>query len=97
MQVCKGVEVNIKTDNDGNYYLEDNEGNYYLEFDLSQNDNIRLTYIPNREWADQDVVRIQAIPDTGKARHGPEIPVDQLGDFVSGLINLLNSQARERR
>jgi hypothetical protein len=74
----------------------DEDGNYYIELDRPQNEKIRLTYIPKREWASQDVVRIHAIADSGKPRHGPEIPVNLLGDFVSGLINLLNSQAQEK-
>lgn len=73
----------------------DDSGNYYLELERPQNEKIRLTYMPNREWASQDVIRVHAIADSGKPRHGPEIPVDQVGDFVSSLINLLKSQVRE--
>lgn len=74
----------------------DEYGNHYLEFERPQNEPIRFTYVPNRDWAGQDVIRIQAISSDGNPRHGPEIPVGQLGDFVSCLINLLNSQAQEK-
>ena len=56
-----------------------------------------MTYIPHREWVGQDVIRIQVDKPNEKMRWGPEIPVDQLGDFVSGIVNLLYISGGESR
>ena len=75
---------------------EDDQGNRYIEVDRPPGAKIVLTYIPDRNWAQQDVVSMRLREDGGALRFGPEVPIDQLGDFISGIIHLLNDRARTR-
>lgn len=72
------------------------DGNHYIELDRPQDEKTILTYMPHREWAGQAVVRIEVEMPSGNRHWGPEIPVDRLGDFVSGIINLLNSEVQDK-
>jgi hypothetical protein len=72
------------------------DGNHYIELDRPQDEKTVLTYMPHREWAQQAVVRIEVEMPSGKRPWGPEIPVDRLGDFVSGIINLINSEVQDK-
>jgi hypothetical protein len=80
--------VEVRTNADGNHYIVQNR---------PQGEKTILTYMPFREWAQQAVIRIEVEMPSGKRRWGPEIPVDGLGDFVSCIINLLNSEVRDKQ
>ncbi|MGA2601783.1 MAG: hypothetical protein ABSH09_32875, partial [Bryobacteraceae bacterium] len=68
----------------------DGIGNEFHEVPLSNGEQVRVTYI-EQGWAGQGGLRIQIRETNGRLRQGPEIPVDQVGDVVSAVINLLRS------
>lgn len=74
----------------------DDDGNQYMELDRPEGAKTVVTYIPYREWADQAVIRIHIKTAAGRPTYGTDIPIDQLGEFVSSIIELLNRQAQER-
>ena len=74
----------------------DESGNSYVETNRPHDEKTRVTYVPHQEWAGQAVVRIQVRRADGHLQRGPEIPIDQVGDVVSSIINLLSKTAHQK-
>lgn len=74
----------------------DDRGNHYIETDRPLNEKTRVTYVPYQEWAGQTVIRVQVRDASGNLRFGPEIPIDQVGDFVASIIDLLSKKAQDK-
>jgi hypothetical protein len=74
----------------------DESGNHYIETDRPLNEKTRVTYVPYQEWAGQTVIRVQVREAGGNLRRGPEIPIDQVGDFVASIIDLLSKKAQDK-
>lgn len=73
----------------------DKDGNRYIELDRLHDQKTRLTYIPNRDWLEeQAVVRMQLMEADGRPRFGLEIPVGDLGEFFQGIITVLSKQEK---
>ncbi len=67
----------------------DGAGHRYVEFAMSKDEQIRVTYIPDQEWAGGPTLRIQKRAYTGRMSPGPEFPADramELNDAVSALL-----------
>jgi hypothetical protein len=75
----------------------DDRGNHYIETDRPLNEKTRVTYVPYQEWAGQAVIRVQVRAAGGNLRSGPEIPIDQVGDFVASIIDLLSKKAQDKK
>lgn len=54
--------------------LKDSAGNRYVEFDMSDNEQIRVTYVAHQDWADGPTIRVQKRAYTGRVSPGPEFP-----------------------
>lgn len=49
----------------------DSAGHAYIEFDMSDDEQVRVTYIPHQDWAAGPTIRIQKHAHTGACRLGP--------------------------
>lgn len=63
----------------------DGAGNVYVEFDMSENEQIRITRIPHQAWADGPTIRIQKRAYTGRVSPGPEFPANKAEEFMSAF------------
>ena len=77
---------------------KDSKGHYYEDIK-----NVRVTYIPKsdrvpgKDWAGEDVLRIQAYLTETKVMPGAELPVSSINDvaeFISKVIKLYHNSAR---
>jgi hypothetical protein len=66
----------------------DSAGNSYVEFDMSEKEQIRVTYIRHQAWADGPTIRIQKRAYTGRVSPGPEFPADKAPALLSALTEL---------
>jgi hypothetical protein len=69
----------------------DSAGNRYIEKDMVSG-KIRATYI-EKGWSDIPSVRLQIRDEDGHLRQGPEIPVENLGEAVGAIVELLADQS----
>lgn len=69
----------------------DSAGHTFVEFDMSENEQVRVTYIPHQAWADGPTIRIQKHAYTGRVSPGPEFPADKVGDLIDALRDVLPS------
>lgn len=67
----------------------DTAGHRYVEFDMSENEQIRVTYVPHQAWADGPTIRIQKRAFTGRVSPGPEFPADKVRDLLDALKDVL--------
>lgn len=68
----------------------DGSGNRYIEKDMCSG-KIRATYIESG-WSGAPSVRLQIRDDSGHLRQGPEIPVENIGEAVGAMVELLASK-----
>lgn len=68
--------------------LKDSAGNRYVEFDISGNEQIRVTYTAHQEWADGPTIRIQKRAYTGRVSPGPEFPAGKADDLIAAVTEL---------
>ena len=52
----------------------DSAGHDYVEFGMSDDEQIRVTYIPHQAWAGGPTIRIQKHAHPGRMTPGPEFP-----------------------
>jgi hypothetical protein len=67
----------------------DRAGHRYIEFDKSDNEQIRVTYIPYQPWANGPTLRVQKHADTGRMMPGPEFPADKADEMISAIRDVL--------
>ena len=65
----------------------DSSGNRYIEKDMISG-KIRATYIENG-WSGVPSVRLQIRDESGHLRQGPEIPIENIGEAVGSIVELL--------
>jgi len=70
----------------------DSAGHRYIEFDMSKNEQVRITYIPHQDWAAGPTIRIQKRAYNGKVSPGPEFPADKAMDLVAAVSVLMTSK-----
>lgn len=66
----------------------DSAGHRYIEFDMSDREQIRVTYIPDSSWAGSPTIRIQKHAHTGRMSPGPEFPADRGEELIGALREL---------
>ena len=71
----------------------DDQGNRYIEQDRPGGEKTVITYIPNRPWANQDVVSMRIRRANGKRPYGVEVPVEDVPEFVAAIVQLLSERA----
>lgn len=64
-------------------------GDGYVEFDMSKDEQVRVTYIPHQEWAGGPTLRIQKRAHTGRVSPGPEFPAGQAMDLIAAVSALV--------
>jgi hypothetical protein len=69
----------------------DGAGHRYEEFDMSENEQIRVTYVPHAEWAKGPTLRIQKRAYTGRVSPGPEFPAGHAEDLITAIRAVLNA------
>jgi hypothetical protein len=70
----------------------DSAGHSYIEFDMSKDEQVRVTYIPHQEWAAGPTLRVQKRAYTGKMSPGPEFPAAKAMDLVAAVSTLATKQ-----
>ena len=67
----------------------DSAGHRYVEFDKSDNEQIRVTYIPFQPWAHGPTLRVQKHADTGRMMPSPEFPADKAEEMIRAIREAL--------
>ena len=67
----------------------DSAGHRYIEFDMSKDEQVRVTYIPDQEWAGGPTLRIQKRAYTGRVSPGPELPASLALDLIAAVSALV--------
>lgn len=52
----------------------DSAGHRYEEFEMSDQEQVRVTYSPHQDWAKEPTLRIQKRAFDGRVARGPEFP-----------------------
>jgi hypothetical protein len=66
----------------------DSAGHAYVEFEMSDDEQIRVTYIPHQDWAGGPTIRIQKHAHTGRMTPGPEFPADRAIQLIAAVSEL---------
>jgi hypothetical protein len=69
----------------------DGAGHDYVEFDMSDDEQIRVTYIEHQPWADGPTLRIQKHAASGKVMQGPEFPASMANELITAIREALPS------
>ncbi|MBF0274406.1 MAG: hypothetical protein HQK84_04150 [Nitrospinae bacterium] len=69
----------------------DSSGNRYIEKDMKSG-KVRVTFIEDG-WSGVPSVRIQILDENGHLRQGPEIPVENIGEAVGAIVELLANKS----
>lgn len=67
----------------------DSAGHRYVEFEMSKDEQVRVTYIPDQEWAGGPTLRIQKRAHTGRMSPGLEFPASQAMDLIAAVSALV--------
>jgi hypothetical protein len=67
----------------------DSANHRFIEFDMSKDEQVRVTYIPHQRWADGPTIRIQKHAYTGRMSPGPEFPADKAIDLIAAVSGLV--------
>ena len=67
----------------------DSAGHRYEEFDMSDQEQVRVTYIPHQDWASGPTLRIQKRAHDGRVVRGPEFPAAKAEDLVRAIRDVL--------
>lgn len=68
---------------------KDSAGHRYEEFDMSENEQVRVTYIPHQDWAKGPTLRIQKRAYDGRVVRGPEFPAAKADDLIRAIRDVL--------
>jgi len=67
----------------------DSAGHRYEEFDMSDQEQVRVTYIPHQDWASGPTLRIQKRAHDGRVVRGPEFPATKAEDLIRAIRDAL--------
>lgn len=70
----------------------DSAGHAYVEFDMSDDEQIRVTYVPYQDWAGGPTIRIQKHAHTGRLAPGPEFPAGRAMELIAAVSGLATRQ-----
>jgi hypothetical protein len=68
---------------------QDSAGHRYVEFDMSDDEQVRVTYVEHQEWADGPTLRIQKHAASGKVMQGPAFPASKAEELIIAIRNAL--------
>ena len=68
---------------------KDSAGHRYEEFDMSDQEQVRVTFIPHQDWAKGPTLRIQKRAYDGRVVRGPEFPAAKAEDLVRAIRDVL--------
>lgn len=66
----------------------DSSNQHYVEIDMVNEQRIRVTRVPDG-WTGGEVVRVQIRVENGHLRQGPDIPIENLGEVLQAMVELL--------
>ena len=67
----------------------DRAGHRYEEFEMSDTERIRVTYLPHQDWAGGPTLRIQKRATGGRVVRGPELPANKAEDLINAIRDVL--------
>lgn len=67
----------------------DRVGHRYEEFEMSETEKIRVTFVPHQGWADGPTLRIQKREAGGRVVRGPELPAAKAEDLILAIRTVL--------
>jgi hypothetical protein len=67
----------------------DSAGHRYEEFDMTDNEQVRVTYISHQDWAKGPTLRIQKRAYDGRVVRGPELPAAKADDLIRAIRDVL--------
>jgi hypothetical protein len=67
----------------------DSAGHTYEEFEMSDQEQIRVTYIPHQDWAKGPTLRIQKRAFDGRVVPGPEFPAAKAEDLIRAIRDVV--------
>jgi hypothetical protein len=67
----------------------DGANHQYVEFDMSNDEQVRVTLIPFSDWAGGPTLRIQKHAHTGRLSPGPEFPADKAMELIAAVSSLV--------
>ena len=67
----------------------DSAGHRYEEFDMSDQEQVRVTDIPHQDWANGPTLRIQKRAHDGRVVRGPEFPAAKAEDLMRAIRAVL--------
>jgi len=70
----------------------DSAGHQFIEFNMSKDEQVRVTYIPHQDWAAGPTIRIQKRAFTGKMSPGPEFPAGKAMDLIAAISELVTGR-----
>ena len=68
----------------------DSAGHRYEEFDMSDQEHVRVTYVPYRDWAKGATIRIHKRAYDGRVVRGPEFPASKAEELVRAVRAVLS-------
>ena len=68
----------------------DSRGNTFLEFDMTDDERIRVTRITHADWAGGPTLRIQKRRKTGNVVQGPEMPMSVAGKLIRAIQRVID-------
>jgi hypothetical protein len=68
---------------------QDRAGRRYSEFAMSDDERIRVTYIPDPEWVNEPTIRIQKRGATGRLFQGEEFPAARVLNLLESIFDVL--------
>ena len=74
----------------------DGAGHRYAEFEMSDTEQIRVTFIPFQAWANGPTLRIQKHAQTGRIVQGPEFPADKVADLIGAIQEVMSAERRPK-
>ena len=67
----------------------DSAGHRYEEFAMSDQEQVRVTFIPHQDWAKGPTLRIQKRAYDGRVVRGPEFPAAKAEALIEAIRDVL--------
>lgn len=67
----------------------DRAGHRYEEFEMSDSERIRVTFLPHQDWAGGPTLRIQKRAASGRVVQGPEFPAAKAEALIRAIQDVL--------
>lgn len=70
----------------------DSRGNHYFEFEMLNEEKVRVTYV-KKGWPGGPTVRFQIRQKNGQLRRGPDVPLENMGEVMQAVVELVRKQS----